>query len=122
MNSIFKKYEDWFYLPEAEEGSDPCWFAYLLTVKEGAPFTRTEFIKFLESKRIQTRTYFSGNILYHPGYYHLAEGIDLHKRFPVAKKVTTDSFFLGTFIGVTDEHIRYIEKVVDEFFEMELNK
>jgi CDP-6-deoxy-D-xylo-4-hexulose-3-dehydrase len=116
LNDVFKKYERWFHLPEATEKSDPCWFAYLLTVRDGAPFTRGEIVNFLESKRIQTRSYFSGNILYHPGYQHLAEGIDLHERFPISKKVTTDSFFLGTFVGIDEEQMKHIEDSVDEFF------
>ena len=116
MNAIFKKYERWFHLPEATDKSDPCWFAYLLTVKDGAPFTKGSFVNFIESKRIQTRSYFSGNVLYHPGYRHLAGNLDLEERFPIARKVTTDSFFLGTYIGITEEKIQYINDAVDEFF------
>tara|TARA_R110002074_G_scaffold196401_1_gene363222 strand:+ start:4381 stop:5766 length:1386 start_codon:yes stop_codon:yes gene_type:complete len=120
LYNIFNKYKQWFHMPDAEEGSDPCWFAFLLTIKEEAPFTKDSFIKYMEENRIQTRSYFSGNILYHPGYYHLAKGIDLDTRFPIAKKVTTDSFFLGTFIGITQEHLSYIEGVVDNFMKERL--
>jgi CDP-6-deoxy-D-xylo-4-hexulose-3-dehydrase len=120
LNSIFKKYEKWFHLPVATEKSDPCWFAYLLTVKDDAPFTREEFVNFMERRKIQTRSYFSGNILYHPGYNNLAKGLDLEALYPVARKVTTDSFFLGTFIGLTDEKMKYIESAVGDFFDRRL--
>ena len=43
--------------------------------------------------------------------------MDLQEKFPVARKVTMDSFFLGTFIGITDEHLNYVENAVDEFME-----
>jgi len=114
LNEIFKKYEHYFYLPEATEKADPCWFAYLLTLKTNL-FSRDDFVRHLEEAKIQTRSYFSGNILAHPGYNHLAneEGLGA---FPVANKVTTDSFFLGTFIGLTEEKLDYIEEVVDDFF------
>jgi CDP-6-deoxy-D-xylo-4-hexulose-3-dehydrase len=115
LYNIFNKYKQWFHMPDAEEGADPCWFAFLLTLKEEAPFTKDSFINYMEENRIQTRSYFSGNILYHPGYIHLAEGMDLDKQFPIAKQVTTNSFFLGTFIGITKEHLDYIEGVVDKF-------
>ena len=115
LNNIFYNYREFFYVPEATPNSDPCWFAYLLTVKDSAPFTREQFVRFLESRRVQTRSYFSGNILYHPGYNHLAEGMDLDESFPVAKTVTTNSFFLGTFAGIEEEHIEYIREVVNEF-------
>ena len=68
--------------------------------------------------KIQTRSYFSGNILYHPGYQHIAEKYeDLQGQFPNAHKVTFNSFFLGTFIGIDDQKLAYIKEIVDKFFE-----
>ena len=117
LQEIFKPYEKYLHLPQATELSDPCWFAYLLTVKEDAPFDRADIVDYLENEKIQTRSYFAGNILAHPGYRHLAEPYgDLNSMFPVAGLVTTNSFFLGTFIGLTEEKLAYIKKVVDSFF------
>ena len=118
MTEIFKPYEKYFHIPVAQEKADPSWFGYLLTVKEGAGFTRMDFINHLEGSKIQTRSYFSGNILYHPGYQHIAKGYDnLQEQFPNAHKATFNSFFLGTFIGINDQKIAYIKEVVDKFFE-----
>ena len=76
-----------------------------------------DIVDYLENEKIQTRSYFAGNILAHPGYRHLAEPYgDLNSMFPVAGLVTTNSFFLGTFIGLTEEKLAYIKKVVDSFF------
>ena len=113
---LFQQYEEFFHLPVATLNSDPCWFAYLLTVKDGAPFTKDQFVKYLESHKIQTRSYFSGNILAHPGYQELAAGRDLPGEFPVATTATTSSFFLGTFIGITPDKMTYIRSVVEQFF------
>ena len=72
----------------------------------------------LENAKIQTRSYFSGNILAHPGYVHLAEEYgDMNKTFPNAQLVTTNSFFLGTYVGLTEDKMDYIKKAVDSFFE-----
>ena len=118
LNSIFSKYSKYFHMPEATEGADPCWFAYLLTVRDDAPFTKSDLVTFLEVNKIQTRSYFSGNVLAHPAYNDMAaEYGDIQKTFPVATKITLDSFFLGTFIGITNEQMDYIEEVVDRFFE-----
>ena len=88
-----------------------------MTVKESAPFKREEFVQYLESNRIQTRSYFSGNILTHPGYRHIGEAYgDLSEMFPVAHKVTMNSFFLGTYIGLTAAKLQYVTKIVDNFF------
>ena len=118
LYNIFKPYEKFFHLPKATENADPSWFAFLLTIKEDAPFSRQEFVSHLENAKIQTRSYFSGNILYHPGYYHMAfQYGDLKERFPNAHLATYNSFFLGTFIGLTDEKLQYIKENVDKFFE-----
>ena len=117
LYEIFKPYERHFHLPCATENSDPSWFAFLLTIREHASFSRHDIVTHLERAKIQTRSYFSGNILYHPGYNHMAaEFEDLKGRFPNAHLVTCNSFFLGTFIGITDEKIDYLKAIVDEFF------
>jgi CDP-6-deoxy-D-xylo-4-hexulose-3-dehydrase len=118
LYDIFSKYEQYFILPKATEGSDPCWFGFSLIVKDNSPFTKHEFVKFLEFHKIQTRSYFSGNILLHPGYHHMAEKYgDMDENFPIAQKVTRDCFFLGTFIGLTQDKIDYIKEIVDLFFD-----
>ena len=115
---IFKPYEQYFHMPVATEKADPCWFAFLLTIKDDAPFSRFDIVNHLESAKIQTRSYFSGNILAHPGYIHMAEPYgDMNEVFPNAQLVTTNSFFLGTYVGITEEKMEYIKKVVDDFFQ-----
>ena len=117
LQSIFNKYRDHFHLPEATEGADPCWFGYLLTVKENTAFTKQEFVDFMEENKIQTRSYFTGNVLYHPGYQHLTDMTpdELRASYPNADLATRNTFFLGTFIGLTEEKMNYIESVVDRF-------
>ena len=117
LHKIFKNYEEYFHLPEAIDGSDPNWFAFPLTVRTGAPFTRGEFSDFLESNKIQTRTYFGGNVMLQPAYSHLTDTDAVIRDFPVARKVTTDTFFLGTSPVITKEKTDYIKKVVDSFME-----
>ena len=117
LSEIFKPYEQYLHLPVATRNADPSWFAYMMTVKADAPFSRQEFVSHFEAAKIQTRSYFSGNILYHPGYGELAQEYDdLPERFPVAHLVTSNSVFVGTYAGVTDKKIRHIKNVTDEFF------
>ena len=117
LTEIFKPYEEYFHLPEAFEGSEPSWFAFLLTVKENNLFKRNHFVSHLEKHKIQTRSYFSGNILYHPGYKQFADKFtNLKQTFPIAHEVTNSSFFLGTYSGITKEKLDYVEEVVRSFF------
>jgi len=45
---VFCKYPQYFILPEATEGADPAWFAFIVTVKEDAPFKRDEITRIPE--------------------------------------------------------------------------
>ena len=118
LKAIFEPYNQYFYMPEATAKADPCWFAFLLTIREDAPFSRNDIVNHLEGAKIQTRSYFSGNILAHPGYIHMADDYgNMDETFANAQLVTTNSFFLGTYVGLTDEKIDYIKKIVDSFFE-----
>ena len=117
LRSIFEPYKQYFCMPEATAKADPCWFAFLLTIKESAPFSRPDIVKHLEGAKIQTRSYFSGNILAHPGYIHLADDYgDMDEAFTNAQLVTTNSFFLGTYVGLTEDKMDYIRDAVDSFF------
>lgn len=112
---VFRKYEEYFYLPRPQAKADVNWFAFPLTVRETAPFKRSDFCQFLESKKIQTRPYFAGNILMQPAYTHLVGDLKLSD-FPVANYVTTSTFFLGTSPVITEEQINYINEIVDLYF------
>jgi CDP-6-deoxy-D-xylo-4-hexulose-3-dehydrase len=71
---------------------------------------------FFEDNKIQTRNYFGGNILLQPAYSHMVD-CDPIKKYPNATKATTNTFFLGTSPVVTAEHISYIEKTLEKFFQ-----
>jgi len=113
---IFKPYEEYFYLPKATEGADPCWFGFLITLKDEAPFTKKELVDHFESNKIQTRSYFTGNCLYHPAYSDFYEKYK-DVQFPNADKATKDTLFLGTFKGIDQDKIIYINEVLVKFME-----
>ena len=77
-----------------------------------------EFITYLENAKIQTRSYFTGNALFHPAYQELAkEYKDPRNEFPIATKSTIDTFFLGVYPGITEEQMDYIESTIHKFFQ-----
>ena len=116
LYSIFNKYEEYFYLPTWHEKADVSWFGYLVTLKDGTPFTKSDMVDFMEGAKIQTRSYFTGNALFHPAYEDLAkEYEDPRSQFPIATKTPLDTFFLGVYPGITDQQLDYIESMVDEF-------
>jgi CDP-6-deoxy-D-xylo-4-hexulose-3-dehydrase len=115
---IYKKYEEFFHLPVAQEKSDPSWFAFPLTIKKDAPFTRFDIVTHLENNLIQTRPYFAGNIMLQPAYSHIMNPVDAKNNFPVATHVMTNTYFHGTSPVITPEQIAYIGERVDGFMSL----
>jgi CDP-6-deoxy-D-xylo-4-hexulose-3-dehydrase len=94
---------------ETLDQSDVCWF--------GTPFIceqkglKHKLVAHLEKHLIQTRNYFTGNILMHPGYSFL----DDYKSYPEANKVLDKVFFIGAAPHYGSEIFDYIEKVIKKF-------
>ena len=72
---------------------------------------RLGLVAHLENNKVQTRNYFAGNILLHPGYSHLDDAM----KYPEANKVLNTVFFLGCSPVITDDMIDYIGQVVEDF-------
>lgn len=104
---IFEKY------PE----SDPAWFGFLLTVTEKAKFSRTQLTEYLEKNLIQTRNLFAGNLLKHPCFENLEEGVDYRVigELPNTDKIMNDSFWIGLYPGMTNEKLDYMIAKIREF-------
>ena len=58
--------EDKLILPEPTENSEPSWFGFLISVREGSGLNRNEVTRYIESKNVQTRLLFSGRGQHHP--------------------------------------------------------
>jgi len=117
----FNKYEEFFIIPKATELSDPSWFAFAITIKDKSPFKRKHIVQHFENSKIQTRPYFAGNIMLQPAYSGIMSSKDVIEKFPIARKITTDTFFLGTSPVITVEQIAYIEEKLDLFFNENFN-
>lgn len=102
----FKAWEKYFILPVAEPGSDPSWFAYPVTVREEAGFSRTELTGYLSREGVETRNLFAGNMVKQPAYLQVEKRIvgNLENTDAVMER----TFFLGTYPGLTREQIAYV--------------
>jgi len=110
---IFSKYPQYFILPEATEGSDPAWFAFIVTIKDDASFTRDEITRFLNEKLIETRNLFAGNMTKQPAFVNKNWRIVDH--LENTDFIMNNTFFLGTYPGLTKEMFDYTESVLHEF-------
>jgi CDP-6-deoxy-D-xylo-4-hexulose-3-dehydrase len=71
---------------------------------------------------IQTRPYFAGNIMLQPAYEGICDTNEVITNFPVARKVTTDTFFLGTSPVIDKQKTDYMETILDKFIHTVVEK
>ena len=110
-----RPYEDLLILPKATPGSIPSWFGFLLTVKPTAPFGKRDIVQHLEDHLIQTRQLFAGNMTRQPALQSVKYRVfgDLTN----ADRLTTDSFFVGVYPGLTESMMDYMIEVFTNYLD-----
>lgn len=103
-------------LPEPCDDSDPSWFGFLISLKDGVARTRNEVTRIIEDHNIQTRLLFSGNIIKHPCFDGI-RGSDAYRvagSLEVTDKIMEQSFWVGVYPGMTDAMLEYMASVIAE--------
>lgn len=97
--------------------SDPAWFGFLMTLTGEARFTRNELARFLESRNIQTRNLFAGNLTRHPCFETLTPGVDYRIAGPLdaTDRIMRDALWIGVYPGMTPEKLEYMAESVRAF-------
>jgi CDP-6-deoxy-D-xylo-4-hexulose-3-dehydrase len=108
-----QRYEEHLILPQWSERADVSWFAFPITVKPEAPFSRQELVRWLEDARIETRLLFAGNILKQPGYRDMR--CRVVGKLENSDLVMRNSFFIGVYPGLDDVRIDYVLDKFEEF-------
>lgn len=108
---------DELILVKAQKNSEPSWFGFMMTVKNGAKFSRNELSEYLENANIQTRNLFAGNMIRHPLFLDLELGIDykIAGELKNTDKIMNDSLWVGVYPGMSAEKIEYIIKKIRDF-------
>ena len=104
-----------YILPEAAPNSDPSWFGFLITCKDGVD--RAKVVSYIEDHNIQTRALFAGNIIKHPCFDQMreqGEGYRVVGDLANTDRIMKDSFWVGVYPGMTDEKIDYMVQIIRE--------
>lgn len=104
---------DRLILPQATVGSNPSWFGFPLTCREGV--ARDRLVPYIEEKGIQTRMLFAGNLIRHPCFDQMrstGEGYRAAGSLEVTDRIMRDSFWVGVYPGMTEDRIAYMAEVI----------
>ena len=115
LYEALKPVEDKLILPIPEKNSDPSWFGFLITCKEGVD--RSKLVSKLESNGIQTRMLFAGNLTKHPCFDQMREkneGYRIVGKLKNTDRIMNDTFWVGVYPGMTDAKIDFMAKMIIE--------
>lgn len=114
LYEALKAYEEFLVLPTWHVQADVSWFAFPITVRPDAPFSRADLTGWLESKKIETRLLFAGDIRSQPAYVDMPHvvGGELHN----SEQVLRGSFFVGVYPGLDRVRIDYMLEMFERFF------
>lgn len=109
---------DKIILPVAADNSNPSWFGFLITCKEGVDSNKV--VDYIESHNVQTRRLFAGNLIKHPCFDEMRKekkGYRVVGELTNTDRIMHDTFWVGVFPGMTDEMIDYMAKTILEAVE-----
>jgi CDP-6-deoxy-D-xylo-4-hexulose-3-dehydrase len=115
LKAALEPIADKVVLPVACENSDPSWFGFLITCKDG--IDRNKVVSYIEGKGVQTRMLFAGNLIKHPCFDEMratGEGYRVVENLENTDRIMRDTFWVGVYPGMTDERIDYMAKVIIE--------
>ncbi len=101
-----KNLEEFFVLPEATPKSEPSWFGFLLAVRPNSPFSRHQFVQYLEKHKIGTRLLFAGNLLRQPAYKNIS--CRVVRNLENSDFIMDNAFWVGVFPGISQEMLNYV--------------
>ena len=115
LKAALQDVSDKLILPEPCAYSRPSWFGFLLTCREGVD--RNQVVQVVESKGVQTRMLFAGNLTKHPCFDEMrktGKGYRIVGDLRETDRIMNDTFWVGVYPGMTDEMIDYMAKTIKE--------
>jgi CDP-6-deoxy-D-xylo-4-hexulose-3-dehydrase len=113
LRSLLEDMQDSFILPEACPDSNPSWFGFLITCREGV--NKNNVVAYLEKHGVQTRMLFSGNLIKQPCFDDMRDkksGYRVPSKLSVTDTIMEKSFWVGVYPGMTEEMIEYMAKML----------
>jgi CDP-6-deoxy-D-xylo-4-hexulose-3-dehydrase len=113
LKERLKSCEEFLHLPEATPRSDPSWFGFPVILKENSGIKRVDLLSYLDQNKIGTRLLFAGNLTRQP--YMIGKNYRISGELTNTDVVMNQTFWLGVFPGLNNEHLDYIATRLEEF-------
>ena len=113
LTEMLKPLEDIFILPQPTPGSQPSWFGYPLTLRDGLPFSRDSLVQHLDGLKIGTRLLFGGNLIRQP--YMRGREYRVVGELTNANIVTDRTFWVGLYPGLGPDQLQYVVENIAKF-------
>jgi CDP-6-deoxy-D-xylo-4-hexulose-3-dehydrase len=99
--------------------TDCSWFGFKMTIREDAPFTRTELAQELDARKIGNRMLFGGNLVRQPAFVNLRrqnpDAFRVIGELPGADRIMNQTLFLGVYPGLSKAQLDFMIKVIRDF-------
>lgn len=121
LHNKLEKLQEKIILPEAGKNSEPSWFGFLVCIKPETGLKRNDVVRYVESRGVQTRQLFGGNLIKHPCFNQIrnTSAYRVVGDLKNSDYVMNNAFWVGVYPGITEPMIDHIVKVITEGLENE---
>ncbi|WP_100627193.1 lipopolysaccharide biosynthesis protein RfbH [Algoriphagus formosus] len=114
LRNRLESLSEFIHLPEATPNSEPSWFGFPITLKDGCGTERVQLTQYLDQHKIGTRLLFAGNLIRQPYF----KGVEYRVvgSLKNTDKTMRDTFWIGLYPGLGSEHFEFVAEKLEEFF------
>ena len=113
LKARLKDCEEFVYLPEATEHSDPSWFGFPITLKDNCPVTRLDLLTYLDQNKVGTRLLFAGNLTAQP--YMQGANYRISGHLINTDNVMNNTFWIGVQPALTREMLEFAAQKIESY-------
>ena len=105
--------EEFLYLPEPTEHSDPSWFGFPITLKDKSPVTRLDLLTYLDQNKVGTRLLFAGNLTRQP--YMTGANYRISGDLSNTDNVMENTFWIGVQPALTFDMLEFTAVKIESY-------
>lgn len=113
LKERLKECEEFVYLPEATEHSDPSWFGFPITLKDSCPVSRLDLLTYLDQNKVGTRLLFAGNLTRQP--YMMGANYRISGELTNTDNVMNNTFWIGVQPALTLEMLEFAAQKIESY-------